>query len=59
MALVYAQTKPPDTYLSSTVIFPTHPFPHSTNTQSVGWWQHSSRSACLITQSVVSSKPQR
>lgn len=30
MALVYAQTKPPDTYLSSTVIFPTHPFPHST-----------------------------
>lgn len=29
MASVYAQTKPPDTYLCSTVIFPTHPFPQS------------------------------
>lgn len=29
MALVYAQTKPPDTYLCSRVIFPTGPFPLS------------------------------
>lgn len=36
MALVYAQTKPPDTYLSLTVIFPACPFPHSMHTLLAG-----------------------